>query len=148
MSGLIEFLKQRQEGSDDLRSLVPAWQEAIRALFKKIRMWLHNVEAEGLVTIREHRAEIQEDGLGLYETSYLSMEFGPRFEDRIHFRPVGRRVIGAEGRVDVVSRQGVYLLIYRAGQWSLGRTKDALTLLDETSFEEMIKDLLEQKEDA
>ena len=148
MSGLIEFLKQRQGGADDLRSLVPAWQEAINDLYKKIRTWLRNVEAEGLVTIREHRLEIQEDGLGLYKTSSLKMEFGPRFEDRIHFRPVGRRVIGADGRVDVVSRQGMYLLIYRAGQWSLGRTRDALVLLDEASFEEMIKDLLEQKEDA
>src|SRR5947209_8505769 len=85
----------------NIRALEPAeaakvrneWQQAVEALVSQVRTW---AEAQGWKTEQVFH-HLREDGLGEYTVPGLEIET-PR--GRLELEPIGRDVLGAEGRVD------------------------------------------------
>lgn len=70
------------------------WLSLLQNLFKEIKSW---AEEENW-SIHEDRTTIREKEIGEYDAPFLVIVAGTT---RIHVEPVGREIVGAEGRVDI-----------------------------------------------
>jgi hypothetical protein len=72
------------------------WRLALAELFDSIAQW---AEAEGWLVARKHK-EISESKLGTYEAGELLVRTP---NGHLVVEPIGRDIVGAEGRVDISS---------------------------------------------
>ena len=98
------ILKQKQEqqkASKFKRAEVrQEWISNCEKLMSKIAKWLQPLKDKNWLAIQPENIPIREDQLGDYEARSLRLIF---LDSQIlTFRPVGRFIIGAQGRVDVV----------------------------------------------
>jgi hypothetical protein len=148
MGELAEFLKDKKLKADrdqvDWDRTKSDWLEALADLYRDIREWLSESEKRGLVRLADTKETLEEEHLGTYEAPGLNISFGA---DLVRLVPVGRLVLGARGRVDVITNRGQFVLVLRGdSQWYLVRdrlNKDAFIALDEGSFTAFVKEILE-----
>ena len=100
---LEEILKQKQEQQEasefERVAVRQEWISNCEKLMSKIAKWLQPLEDKNWLEIQSENIPIREDQLGDYEVRSLRLIF---LDSQIlTFRPVGRFIIGTQGRVDV-----------------------------------------------
>lgn len=94
--------EKEQQEQLDRPALIAEWQGAVEDLLAQIRNDLSEYEQDSSISIRLRRIRLNEESLGSYEISAMDIQAGRVL---VLIQPVGRIVIGAEGRVDI-HRQG------------------------------------------
>ena len=95
--------KQKQQKASEFKHVEvrQEWIANCEKLMSKITEWLQPLEDKDWLEIQSKNIPIREDQLGDYEARSLRLIF---LDSKIlTFRPVGRFIIRAQGRVDVVS---------------------------------------------
>ena len=77
------------------------WQDENEAILSEIKSWFQPLIASGVFQVIEHEKDITEEYLGTYKIKQLEFAFS---SFRLVFEPVGRNVMGANGRIDVYLR--------------------------------------------
>lgn len=150
---LEEILKQKraqQEARASARIAVrQEWISNCENLMSRITKWLQPLEAKNWLAIQSEDILIREDQLGDYETRSLRLTF---LDSQIlTFRPVGRRIIGARGRVDVVSGSTLLIMLLHKGndEWDFARRegrygKPVRWAFNRSTLEEFLVEFLEE----
>ena len=84
------------------------WQERIAELLDRIERWLAPLIAAKAIEFSRTSVRLVEEPLGTYEAQSGVIRLGV---DKLTIEPVGSVVIGAFGRVDLVSRKGTVMLL-------------------------------------
>ena len=128
MSKLLEeLLKQKraqQEASEFAHIAVRReWISNCENLMSRITEWLQPLKAKNWLEIQSEDILLREDQLGDYETRSLRLIFLD--SEILTFRPVGHFIIGARGRVDVVSGSTLLAMLLHKGndEWDFARRK-------------------------
>lgn len=109
---LVSEIAERDETQKiDVKAELTAWKSSIEALHKDVRSWLS--PAGDKVTFKATQTDLHEDQLGTYQAPELLVAIG---SESLTFKPVGRLVIGARGRVDVVSSSGKVAMLLLLGE--------------------------------
>jgi len=104
----------KKGGTLDKVQVREEWLAAIQALLSEIRKWT----AAARWAVTEERKETTEDLVGAYSTQVLRIKTP---NGLLYVEPIGRDVIGADGRVDLYSWPSLHrlLLLRQQDQWRL-----------------------------
>ena len=122
----------------DWTSKRQAWVRLVNDLCRTIKRWAHKKDW----SVSEEQKTIEEEHMGRYTVPSLIIQ--TPFA-RIHIDPVGRDIIGAEGRVDILSFPTLnrMLLVRIRGKWRL-KTESRVDWpkpWGEKTFAELVKSL-------
>lgn len=87
----------------DYRLLLQEWLQSINDLYEIVEGFLEEYKKEGKVQTSYSSIDINEEFLGIYQTRALTISIGNK---QIKLVPVGRFIIGAMGRVDILGSLG------------------------------------------
>ena len=125
MATLEEVLRkkrQKQEAAEiDHDAVRQEWISNCQELTSTILEWLEPLQNQALVHVEQQEVEIYEDALGEYQAPALRLVF---LKSRIiTLRPVGRFVLGAKGRVDLISGGTpiAMLILNETDNWEFAR---------------------------
>ncbi|HEY3876558.1 MAG TPA: hypothetical protein VGM92_13865, partial [Candidatus Kapabacteria bacterium] len=109
-----EFLKQRGKSSLTAREAKKKWEERkerylfeVNKLFDKFIPWLDKLKESGPISYERKPAPIFGDDIGGYAANELDVYVADR---KVIFRPVGTKIYGGMGRIDVLGN-GEFQLI-------------------------------------
>jgi hypothetical protein len=140
MPKLSEFLQKQQATVHSVENAKKQemWLAAVDTLLKQLRTWLADVEA--------NQISITEETTGAYTVPALTLTV-PNTGKKVRVIPIGRTIIGADGRVDLKSSKGKYVLLYLAEQkkWvhGVGGHPDDFPVLNEELFTDLFTRALE-----
>jgi len=126
MSDLMGFLRKKKEEEkskvvvrEELKRL---WLEALKKLFDDIKNWVADASQEGLLQIHEDTEQLAEEHLGRYQVPLLVLRAGA---SEVLIKPIGAMIIGAKGRVDMITHAEQHVFIHVSAQegWSYVRDK-------------------------
>ena len=111
-----EFVKKRLDeaeasqsaGEKDWDRTRGEWIQSLRDLYSKMEKYLKKYTEAGHIQIRREKIHLSEQYLGSYEAEKLTFEIGM---DKIVAKPIGRLMIGATGRVDLIGARGALRLV-------------------------------------
>lgn len=154
MAKLLEdILKQKQEQQEASEfehvAVRQEWISNCEELMSRITGWLQPLKDKNWLEIRSENIPIREDQLGDYEARSLRLIF---LDSQIlTFRPVGRFIIGAQGRVDVVSGSTLLAMLLHSGndEWDFARRegrygKPVRWEFNKSTLEEFLAKFLEE----
>jgi len=147
---------EREGSAEQRKQRIEEWKEAVAGLFAQVIHWLASDDDLRVLTVETGTTQKDEAGLGRYEISALRIHLASRF---VEFVPVSRNIVGtvgpqgdmgfrAEGRVDMRSRNGKFML-FRLGtsdgqRWIILDDVEYLPKdLTKESFETALQELLE-----
>ena len=115
----------------------------------RITEWLQPLQEKNWLDIQSEDILLREDQLGDYATRSLRLTF---LDSQIlTFRPVGRFIIGAQGRVDVISGSTLLaMLLYKENdEWEFARRegrygKPVRWVFNRSTLEEFLVEFLEE----
>lgn len=147
MSKLADFLRQQKEtekGKEiNLEKVKAQWLSTLTDLLGKIKEWVSEAEREGLIQVVDQPKDLSEELLGSYRAPSLALRTD---RSTVKIEPVGRYIIGAQGRVDMRSARGSYMLIHLSPEkgWMCVKEKKQREYLPltESLFAELLKELL------
>lgn len=94
---------------------------AVADLYGRIEAILADPIAKKAIKLKRRPKNLTEDYIGTYAVDDLILQIGG---EQVRFSPVGRNVVGASGRVDVVGDRDTAVLIAQSdGKWSLVTTR-------------------------
>ncbi len=144
MSDLGEFFRRKKEQEAEWQrertEILKEWLGELVELRNRLLYWLRPAISAG-VKVKLPQIEISEEILGTYKAPALEIAFGLR---RALIRPVARIIVGGQGRVDIESPLGNFLLIRRspeAGWFLIRKSWDDAKPLTEEVFADLIKDI-------
>ena len=142
MTAITEFLR-RQKKTDSPHRRVQRqkeWLNTVEGLLGHIRSWLAEAQREKLVKIHPDKIKITEENLGTYTALSLVLTAAGK---TVKVKPIGSTVIGADGRVDMESANGIFMFLYLADQdtWvhGVGRQPSEFPDLTEDLFTDLLK---------
>ena len=152
MPTLEEVLKKRQrqqEASEiDHDAVRQEWISSCNGLTSTILEWLRPLEDQALLQIEKGTIPIYEEQLGEYQAPALKLVF--LRSQVLTLRPVGRFVLGARGRVDLVSGSTSLAMLVLNGtdHWEFAKRearyeKPRRWDFNRRNFEELLVDFLE-----
>ncbi|MYE24638.1 MAG: hypothetical protein F4Y01_11970 [Gammaproteobacteria bacterium] len=99
------------------------WVLECRSIARRIADWLRPLETKGYVDVSFVATPIHEELLGDYEAEGVRLVF---VDERVlSLVPVARHVLGADGRIDVMSVNAcLAMLIRRDGEWCFARREE------------------------
>ncbi len=99
------------------------WVLECQAIARRIADWLRPLETKGYVEVSFVATPIHEELLGDYEAEGVRLVF---VDERVlSLVPVARHVLGADGRIDVMSINAcLAMLIRRDGEWCFARREE------------------------
>lgn len=112
-----EFVKRRlneaktSESSKDIdwNKTREDWIQSLRDLYSKMEQFLKKYTEAGQIQITRDKVQISENYLGSYEVERLTFRIG---NDKVIAKPIGRLMIGAAGRVDLIGARGTLRLVF------------------------------------
>lgn len=133
--------KEPAERQPDWPALRQQWLDALSQLEVTVEEWLKPLTQEGILRLQREPVQLSEDGLGTYEVHRLRIQVG-RYT--VTMEPVGRNIIGAEGRADIVGPAGRRTIVLQDGEWKLVASKKPLQLatFTELTFKELLEEIL------
>lgn len=143
MSSLTEFLREQKAAaqSPDIVKKQDEWIKVVEALLAQIRKWLSEEELQKLISVDSDQVSITEETIGTYTAPSLTLTV-PGTKKRVKVVPIGRTIIGANGRVDMKFSHGSYLLLYLADrkEWvhGTGSRPDDFPVLNEDLFKGLL----------
>jgi len=99
-----DFVKQRTARArqsaevSNSRETLADWLRELDALYSAMEEYLQSYTESGQIKIERRPVQLTEEYLGTYDAEALAMSIG---NDEIIAQPVGTRVIGSRGRVDL-----------------------------------------------
>jgi hypothetical protein len=105
--------KQKQAGAsqginwDDRRD---KYLDAVNGLYQQIEAVLAEPIKQKSVTLQRRPKKLTESYIGTYSVDDLILVIG---DEQVRFSPLGRNIVGAAGRVDVVGERGEATLILK-----------------------------------
>ena len=102
-----EFLSQQE--LEKVNSLIDyevekeTWLSNIDEFYNLIRGFVSNYIKQGKIIEEQKTIKLQEDNFGEYQVQQLILKIGKK---RLIFKPVGRFVVGCNGRIDLDSSLG------------------------------------------
>lgn len=152
---LKKLSERRKESAIDWDQIKTAWVAAVDKLYGDIENWFNEYLNEGYMISKLSKINLSEEFLGNYEISSLELFLGDKskedVEEVIVLEPIGRNVIGANGRIDIYLRgrksEKALLLLMRNDDtddyhWELARNKRDRVVFDKNAFEVLINDWL------
>jgi len=147
MSELAEFFRKKSEEDEkqkvDWENEKQEWLETIETFNKQIIDWLKEPIKEKLVTSHTEELNISEYLMGNYQAPSLVITSG---KEIVSFKPIGKLVLGFNGRIDMASFTETKTLVYIKDKqsWFLFEQskKENLKLFDEKLFTELLKKML------
>lgn len=142
MTAITEFLRRQKETDSPQRQAQrqKEWLDAVEDLFGHIRSWLAEAQREKLVKIHPDKIKITEENLGTYTAPCLVLAAAGK---TVQVKPIGSTIIGADGRVDMESANGIFMFLYVAGQhkWvhGVGKRPAEFPDLTENLFTDLFK---------
>ena len=101
------FLEQEAEQDDslviDYEQEKKEWLTRIDEFYTKIQEFVGDYLKQGKITQEWKTIQLQEDYFGEYDVKQLMLKVGKK---RLIFKPVGRFIIGCNGRIDLNSELG------------------------------------------
>ena len=109
---------------------VKDWKSRVSNLYKDIQNWLADKPEYTLVS--GHPMRMFEELMEQFGVQPLDVDTADLFKDShllLTFKPKGLWVIGANGRVDIISRKGSYILVdysdqFEKPKWHIYNTQD------------------------
>ena len=84
------------------------WIQKLNDLCSELEDYLKKYIEAGQIQATRKNIQISEEYLGSYEVPKLSFQIG---NDKVVAKPIGHRVIGADGRVDLIGARGTLRLV-------------------------------------
>lgn len=146
---LQEFLrdkKRRDDGSAevDWSARKAEYLERVEELYADVARWLEASVEENVVQLSREKAILSEEHIGQYEAESLILLVG---QSRVRFRPVGRNIVGANGRVDMMCGPHLRILAFLPGRgWHFvlkGPVARTWPVTEE-SFAEVLREMLRE----
>ena len=119
---LEEQKRHAESDSVDWEAEKQCWVAANQKLIDKIAVWLRPLadSGEGLLRLEQRYFDLDEEEFGPYQVVGLHLRAPSRRE--VDIRASGRWVLGAQGRVDIVSGSRTATLLRRkANEWVWAR---------------------------
>lgn len=152
---LKDKLKKLRESSDntviDWEKNKQEWTESVNKLFKIIQNdWFVELEDEGLLEINIMPISISEEHIGAYSINKMEISYAT---GSIVLEPVGRNIIGGDGRIDFYLKgefsKGIMLILLREDgedKWFLftKQNRRERELLTKITFEKVIDQWIEE----
>jgi hypothetical protein len=145
---ILEGKKNRQEagralGADER----DAWVRSVSALLDTIETWLKPLAGKGYLRINRRTGAVREEAFGDYNIERLTIEFVDG--QIVEVQPVGRYVLGADGRLDLKAGLHTTMIVRRGmDKWELaereGRGKPKTWPLTRETFEELLAGIVEE----
>ena len=142
MTAITEFLRRQKETDSPQRRAQrqKEWLDAVEGILGHIRSWLAEAQREKLIKIHPDKIKITEENLGTYTALSLVLTAAGK---TVKVKPIGSTVIGADGRVDMESANGIFMFLYLADQdtWvhGVGRQPSEFPDLTEDLFTDLLK---------
>ena len=148
LNGLAEILRemQKKKAGVDYSKIYKEWEDEIASLYGQISSWLSPLTKDKLVNFEEYPTTLREDILGEYSITCLRITLANGVT--ISIEPVGRFILGAQGRVDISNGSRKYVLLrFKSGEWKFQLRKgigfrSQLVPLSEESLISVIEDLI------
>lgn len=117
MPSLTDFLRKQKDAaqSPDIAKKNEEWINTVSSLLTQIRIWLADAEQQNLIKVDSDEISITEESTGTYTAPGLTVTV-PSTRKTVKVVPIGRTIIGANGRVDLRTSQGSHMLLYLADQ--------------------------------
>ena len=142
--------RQKQKAAEiDHDAVRQEWIANCEALMATILKWLEPLEDQALLQVDRQAIPIYEDQLGEYQAPALRLVFLK--SQVLTIRPVGRFVLGARGRVDLVSGGAplAMLILNAVGNWEFAKRKARYEkphrwAFSRETFEKLLVEFLEE----
>ena len=112
----IDWSKERDE-----------WLDHLQQLYERIEEYLDEYIKGGTIKLRDSLIELNEENIGAYKAKRLVIAIGAQ---EIVFTPVGTRLIGSKGRVDVEGSAGNSRLVLVDKNLTYSRQMFRVTVTD------------------
>ena len=142
--------RQKQKAAEiDHDAVRQEWIAKCEALMATILEWLEPLEGQALLQVERQEIPIYEDQLGEYQAPALRLVFLK--SQVLTIRPVGRFVLGAKGRVDLVSGGAplAMLVLNAIDNWEFAKRKTRYEkprkwAFNRETFEKLLVEFLEE----
>jgi len=149
--------KSALPASDPWEQKKAEWVADLHHLMSMIAGWLADARQEGLLSLEEKKIQLGEEDLGPYEVPTLEIQTLNRNPRKVHVVPRGmrivgfvskaKRLVGAEGRVDILSGPARSTLLRKrtkgATTWNVVLQDGSTAPLDEEAFFKVFNEFLE-----
>ena len=85
------------------------WILSLRDLYASMEKYLKKYTETGQIHVARDKIQISEEYLGSYEVETITFQIG---NDKVVAKPIGARMIGAAGRVDLIGARGTLRLVF------------------------------------
>ncbi|MEX0812939.1 MAG: hypothetical protein WD048_12040 [Chitinophagales bacterium] len=126
----MELEERKPVNKAHVQRRVRDWKRRVSKLYKDIQNWLTDKPEYTLVTGQPMR--MFEEPMEQFVVQPQNIDTADLFKDKqllLTFKPKGLWVIGANGRIDIISRKGNYILIdyseqFEKPKWHIYTTQD------------------------
>lgn len=108
MKELMKLLELGKELTKEADAELRSWLASLDFLMKRVRTWLKEAEAKGLLEIVDEKIPMNDAKLGDFEVPGLNIKLA---RGTIWVRPIGRRTPVGEGRVDIWNANAAVTLV-------------------------------------
>ncbi|QAT40531.1 hypothetical protein [Clostridium sp. JN-9] len=112
------------------------WINSVNEIVSNIKSWLDEPVKNKLVEVTDEEIEINEELLGKYKIKSLIIR---SLWDTIYIRPIGRMILGAVGRIDILSTKGKYSILLTIDNGWIVKVDGVYKAFDEEVFSEILK---------
>ncbi len=148
---LKELRNSREDSKIDWEKNKNEWIDSVIRLYKKIQDdWFAELEDEELIKIQLLPISVFEEHIGTYSIDKMEISYAT---GNIVLEPVGRNIIGGEGRIDFYFKgefsKGIMLILFRDNgedNWFLVSKQNSRDreLLTKTTLEKAIEKWIEE----
>lgn len=140
MSDLNDFFKKKLEEKTrkefNAEEEKKKWINNINEIINNVRRWLEEPIKNNLVEIIDDKIEINEELLGKYKAPSLAIR---SLWDTVYIKPIGRMILGAIGRIDILSTKGKYSILLTADNNWVVKIDGVYKAFDEELFSRILK---------
>ena len=102
-------LYQKKERKSEWEETKNKWVKNIDIFYASIERLLEKYIQSGKISTKYINYTVYEENIGAYDTKKLILTLG---QQQVYFTPIGRLIIGAEGRIDMEGTLGKVRFIY------------------------------------
>lgn len=99
-----QVVKKHDESIIDWNKTRNDWLEYLKKFYEKVEHYLADYKNEGKLSYTFSEKEIFEEYIGSYTVDVMRIKLAD--ERRVELKPIGRNIIGARGRVDLIGANG------------------------------------------
>lgn len=140
MSDLNDFLQKKLEEKTkkefNAEEEKKKWINSVNEILSNIKSWLDEPVKNKLVEVTDEEIEINEELLGKYKIKSLIIR---SLWDTIYIRPIGRMILGAIGRIDILSTKGKYSILLTIDNGWIVKVDGVYKAFDEEVFSKILK---------